>query len=265
MSRKFSLDDLKLLTSVGAQLRIAVENARLYESKLRSERLTAVGQAVAELGHCIKNILNGMEGGSFILEKGLGKDDKTTIRKGWSVLKRNNSRLKDLVLDMLDYSKPREPVWEPVSVNRVLWDLVELIKEKAAAKKVDLMFEPDETLGEVMIDSKAIYRAILNLLTNAVDACPPQEGKVSLKTLLLPGGKSYQIIVSDNGSGIAPENLAKLGRAFFSTKGSQGTGLGLSVVYKIVEEHKGQISVESEVGKGTTFKITLQVQKPDSK
>ncbi len=265
MSHKFSLDDLKLLTSVGAQLGIAVENARLYESKLRTERLTAVGQAVAELGHCVKNILNGMEGGSFILEKGLDKDDKTTIRNGWDVLKRNNSRLRDLVLDMLDYSKPREPAWELVSANRVLWDLVELLKEKAAAKGVELMFEPDETFGEVMIDSKAIYRAILNLLTNAVDACPSQAGKVLLKTLLLPGGKSYQIIVSDNGSGIAPENLVKLGRTFFSTKGSQGTGLGLSVAYKIIAEHRGNIFVDSQVGKGTTFKITLQVQRPDSK
>ncbi len=265
MSHKFSLDDLKLLTSVGAQLGIAVENTRLYESKLRTERLTAVGQAVAELGHCVKNILNGMEGGSFILEKGLEKGDKIKTQKGWDVLKRNNSRLKDLVLDMLDYSKPREPVWELVNANRVLWDIVELLKDKAAAKGVELNFEPDETLPEVMMDCKAIYRAILNLLTNAVEACPPQNGKIRLRTLLLPEGKSFQMIVSDNGSGISPENLLKIGKAFFSTKGSQGTGLGLSVVYKIIEEHKGHISVDSEVGKGTTFKINLHVQKPDSK
>jgi signal transduction histidine kinase len=264
LSQKFSLDDLKLLTSVGAQLGIAVENARLYESKLRTEKLTAVGQAVAGLGHCIKNILNGMEGGSFIVEKGLHKDDRTAVHKGWDILKRSSSKLKDLVLDMLTYSKPREPIYERVNANRVPAEVVELFKEKAATKGVGLIFEPDETLDEVMIDSKAIYRVVLNLVTNAIEACPSQGGKVQVKTFLLPGDKSYQIIVSDNGSGIVPEDLSKLGKTFFSTKGSQGTGLGLCVSYKIVAEHKGNIDVISQSGEGTAFTITLPVKGPDS-
>jgi hypothetical protein len=264
LSQKFSFDDLKLLTCVGAQLGIAVENTRLYESKLHTEKLTAVGQAVAGLGHCIKNILNGMEGGSFIVEKGLRKDDREAVHKGWDILKRSSSKLKDLVLDMLTYSKPREPVYEKVNANRLPAEVVELFKEKAAAKGVELIFEPDETLDEVMIDSKAIYRVVLNLVTNAVDACPSQGGKVQVKTFFLPGGKSYQIIVSDNGCGIVPEDLSKLGKTFFSTKGSQGTGLGLCVSYKIVAEHKGNIDVISQLGEGTAFTITLPVQGPDS-
>jgi len=264
LSQKFSFDDLKLLTCVGAQLGIAVENTRLYESKLRTEKLTAVGQAVAGLGHCIKNILNGMEGGSFIVEKGLHKDDRTTVHKGWDILKRSSSKLKDLVLDMLAYSKPREPIYERVNPNRVPAEVVELLKEKAAASGVELIFEPDDTLDKAMIDSKAIYRVLLNLVTNAIEACPSQGGKVQVKTFLLPGGKSYQIIVSDNGSGIVPEDLSKLGKAFFSTKGSQGTGLGLCVSYKIVAEHKGNIDVISQLGEGTAFTITLPVKGPDS-
>ena len=263
-SHQFSMDDLKLLASVGAQLGIAVENARLYESKLNAERLAAVGQAVAGLGHCIKNILNGMEGGSFILEKGLDKDDQNAIRKGWDILKRNSSRLKDLVLDMLAYSKPREPVYEKTEGNLVPAEVVEFLGERAAAQGVKLAFEPDGTLGEVMIDSKAIYRVLLNLVTNAVDACPAQEGRVTVRTVLPAGGKRYQIIVEDNGSGIGPEDLAKLGRAFFSTKGAQGTGLGLSVSYKIVQEHKGSVSVASRVGEGTSFTVTLPLSGPES-
>jgi signal transduction histidine kinase len=264
LSQKFSLDDLKLLTSVGVQLGIAVENARLYESKLRTEKLAAVGQAVAGLGHCIKNILNGMQGGSFIVEKGLGKDDRTAVHKGWDILKRSSSKLKDLVLDMLTYSKPREPTYERVKANRVPAEVVELFKEKAAARGVELIFEPDETLDEVVIDSKAIYRVVLNLVINAVEACPSQGGKVQVKTFLLPGDKSYQIIVSDNGCGIVPEDLSKLGKTFFSTKGSQGTGLGLCVSYKIVAEHKGNIDVISQSGEGTAFTVTLPVKGPDS-
>jgi len=263
-SHQFSIDDLKLLASVGAQLGIAVENARLYESKINAERLAAVGQAVAGLGHCIKNILNGMEGGSFILEKGLDKDEQNTVRKGWDILKRNSSRLKDLVLDMLAYSKPREPVYEKTEGNLVPAEVVEFLGERAAAKGVTLAFEPDGTLGEVMIDSKAIYRVLLNFVTNAIDACPAEKGRVTVRTALPPGGRRFQIVVEDNGSGIGPEDLAKLGRAFFSTKGSQGTGLGLSVSYKIVQEHKGSVSVASRVGEGTSFTVTLPLLDPES-
>lgn len=262
LSHRFSFDDLKLLTAVGSQLGIAVENTRLYEAKISTERLAAVGQAVAGLGHCIKNILNGMEGGSFILEKGVAKEDRVTIQKGWDILKRNSSRLKDLVLDMLAYSKPREPVYEKTDGNSVPADVVDLLREKATAKGISLIFEPDATLGEVMMDSKAIYRGVLNLVTNAIDASPDQGGAVQVKTFLQPGGKTFQINVSDNGCGISPEDLEKLGRAFFSTKGSQGTGLGLSVTYKIIAEHKGTVVVTSQMGEGTTFTVTLPVQGP---
>ena len=113
-----------------------------------------------------------MEGGSFIVEKGQRKDDKEAVHKGWDILKRSSSKLKDLVLDMLPYSKPREPGYEKVKANHVPAEVVELLKEQAAAKGVELIFEPDETLDEVMIDSKAIYRVVLNLVTNAIEACP---------------------------------------------------------------------------------------------
>jgi len=261
-SHKFSINDLKLLTAVGAEMGVAVENVRLYEANIKAEKLTAVGQAVAGLGHCIKNILNGMEGGSFILQKGLDKGNDNSIHEGWDILKRNSSRLKDLMLDMLAYSKPREPAYTEINGNSIPAEVVELLHEKAKSKGVDLQFMPDEDLGEVKIDGKAIYRGLLNLVTNAVDACPPESGKVEVKTCLLPEGKQFQIIVRDNGCGISEENLTKLGKTFFSTKGSEGTGLGLSVTYKVIEEHRGHVQVESKVGAGATFTVTLPTKGP---
>jgi len=256
-SHKFSINDLKLLTAVGAELGVAVENVKLYEDKIKAERLTAVGQAIAGLGHCIKNILNGMEGGSFILQKGLDKGKDNSIREGWDILKRNSSRLKDLMLDMLAYSKPREPVYEKIDANSIPKEVVELLGEKARTKGVGLQFMPDKKLGDVMLDGKAIYRGLLNLVTNALDACPPEGGKVEVKTHLLPKAMQFQVVVRDNGCGINEEDLSKLGRAFFSTKGSEGTGLGLSVTYKVIAEHKGNMQVDSKVGDGTTFTVTL--------
>jgi len=256
-SHRFSINDLKLLTAVGAEIGVAVENVRLYEANIKAEKLAAVGQAIAGLGHCIKNILNGMEGGSFILQKGLDKRSDDSIHEGWDILKRNSSRLKDLMLDMLAYSKPREPLYADINGNSIPKEVVELLHEKAKTKGVDLQFIPDEDLGEVVLDGKAIYRGLLNLVTNALDASPPEKGKVEVETHLLPEGKQFQVIVRDNGCGISEENLAKLGKTFFSTKGSEGTGLGLSVTYKVIEEHRGNVQVNSKIGAGTTFTVTL--------
>ncbi len=262
-SHKFSINDLKLLTAVGAEIGVAVENVRLYEANIKAEKLAAVGQAIAGLGHCIKNILNGMEGGSYILQSGLDKKNDNSIHEGWDILKRNSSRLKDLMLDMLAYSKPREPVYAEINGNSIPKEVVELLHEKAKSKGVDLQFIPDKDLGEVMLDGKAIYRGLLNLVTNALDASLPEKGKVEVKTRLLPEGKQFQVIVRDNGCGISEEYLAKLGKTFFSTKGSEGTGLGLSVTYKVIEEHRGNVQVDSKIGAGTTFTVTLPIKGPN--
>jgi signal transduction histidine kinase len=261
-SHKFSISDLKLLTAVGAEMGVAVENVMLYKDKIKAERLAAVGQAVAGLSHCVKNILNGMEGGSFILQKGLNKGNNSSILEGWDILKRNNSRLKDLMLDMLAYSKPREPVYAEINGNSIPKEVVELLREKAKVKGVDLHFTPDDDLGDVMLDGKAIYRGLLNLVINAIDACPSDGGNVEVKTCLLPEGKSFQIVIRDNGCGINEKDLPKLGKTFFSTKGTEGTGLGLSVTFKVITEHKGSVQVNSKVGDGTTFTVTLPVKGP---
>jgi two-component system NtrC family sensor kinase len=263
-STRFTVNDLKLLTAVGAEMGVAVENVRLYKDKIKSERLAAVGQAIAGLGHCIKNILNGMEGGSFILQKGLDKGADDTIREGWDILRRNNSKLKDLMLDMLAYSKPREPVYAETPGNAIPKEVIELLSEKAKSKGVSLRFIPDDRLGKVMVDGKAIYRGVLNLITNAIDACSLDGGEVEVNTHLLPESEQFQVVVKDNGQGIPEENIAKLGKAFFSTRGAEGTGLGLCVTYKVIEEHKGHIHVDSKVGTGTTFAVTLPLKGPFS-
>lgn len=256
----FSVDDLKLLTALGAQMGIAVDNARLHEEEVKTQRLAAVGQAVAELGHCVKNILNGMEGGTYLLQRGIDRADGSSIRKGWSILKRNSARLKELMLDMLAYSKPRAPVYEEVEGNSVPGEVVELLHAKAEECGVDLRFLPGGDLPTLRVDSKALYRALLNLVTNAIDACPEREGRVEVATELLAGADQLRILVRDNGCGIPAEAMPKLGRAFFSTKGTAGTGLGLSVAYKVIAEHHGQIQVESSAGKGTTFAVTLPIR-----
>jgi signal transduction histidine kinase len=197
-----------------------------------------------------------------VLEAGYKRGNDEKVGEGWEILKRNTSIMKELVLDLLSYSKPEHPNYEPADVNVICRDVASLMKGSASEKKVDIELDLHVAIGQVVLDPKGIYRCVLNLVTNAIDACTPNGGLIGISTEYLEDQDRFSISVSDNGCGIPHENLSKLFDVFYSTKGVDGTGLGLSVTKKIVEEHMGSISVESEPGRGTTFTIDLPVTPP---
>ena len=252
----FTSADEANLTVLAAEAAIVIENARLHQEKLQAERLAAVGRAVAELAHCMKNILNGIQGGGYILDRGLEKDDRKKLTSGWDMVKRNTTFLSNLVLDMLAYAKDRRPHYEETEVNGLVQTVADLLAAEAATRGVEVSAELDPAIGSVLVDPTGIYRVLLNLGTNAAEACPPDTGRVCLRTRRAASGWCT-LEVEDNGSGIAPEHRGKVFTEFFSTKGAKGTGLGLPVAGKIVREHGGRIEVTSELGKGTRFVVWL--------
>jgi len=254
---KFDDADRIFLDAIASQAAIAIENAKLHERIVKNERLAAIGQTVSGLAHCIKNILNGIQGGSYILDLGLKKENFSDVDKGWNIVKKNNKFMKELVLDMLSYSKEREPEYVTTNVNEVVKSVCDLMEQKGKDKNVSMQFLPEESLSEVEIDAKGVKRCVLNLVSNAIDACEESTGGKVEVSVQSTRGKTFKIHVSDSGIGMSPETQAKLFQVFFSTKGSKGTGLGLAVSYKIIKEHGGNISVDSEKGKGTKFTITL--------
>lgn len=254
---KFTVDDQEFLQAIAAQAAIAIENAKLHGQIVKNERLAAIGQTVSGLAHCIKNILNGIQGGSYILDLGLKKENFANVGKGWEIVKKNNAFMKELVLDMLSYSKEREPEYNTVDPNELVKSVYELMLEKGKEKGVSLHFNPEEKLNEVQIDLKGVKRTVLNLVSNAIDACEGVDDAHVHVSVESTSGKIFRIHVKDTGIGMPPEIKAKLFQVFFSTKGSKGTGLGLAVSYKIIKEHGGHISVDSEKGKGTKFTILL--------
>ena len=251
----FRDDDLRLLTALASQVSIAIENGRLYGEIESSRRLAAIGQTVSGVAHCVKNVLNGIDGGLFIARRGLdgGNDEKVT--KGWDMLERNSSFLKALVLDMLDYSKDRPPEYEETSLAPVFDEIRAFVEGRAAEGGIDLAFDLDSAIGLVRLDAKRMKRALLNIVSNAVEATP-EGGKVEVLAILTQGGR-FVISVSDTGKGIPPEMVETIFEPFYSTKGSKGTGLGLPVTRKIIQEHGGTVEVISTVGEGTTFRIDL--------
>jgi len=253
---RFSQPDLELLTVAAGQVAGCVSNARLHEQVVRSERLAAVGQTVAGLTHCIKNILQGIKGGAYIIDQAFDKGNADGVVSGWEMVKRNNGFMEDLVSDLLTYSKQREPEYVATDINDLCKDIYELAAARAGGKGVRVDFDPDPALGPVEIDPTGIRRCLLNLAMNAVDACEENKGGVTLATEP-PRDGFARVIVRDTGRGMSEGTQAKLFTVFFSTKGSKGTGLGLPVARKVIEEHGGRIEVTSKEGEGTTFTICL--------
>jgi signal transduction histidine kinase len=248
------------------KLREYTENLeRLVEEKSRklveAERLAAVGQTVAGLAHAIKNITGGLTGGTYVLEKGIDLDNRTYLNQGWQMIKGNVQKIKGMAVDLLNYAKERDPEYQLCDPNLPLREVADLMRSRADENGVVLKSDLAETLPMVSMDPEGIHRVLLNLVTNAIDACTDlscthTKGEVLLRSLRSKGwAVEYQ--VRDNGCGMDEETRKKLFQIFFSTKGSRGTGLGLMIAKKIVDEHGGVIEVSSQKGNGTVFTVKL--------
>jgi two-component system NtrC family sensor kinase len=237
------------------------EIKRLEKELLKSERLAAIGQTVAGLAHGIKNILHGLKGGSYLVDIGIQKDESEKLKKGWDMIKRNIGRTSNLVMDLLSYSKEREPEFEACRPNEIAADVCALLQDKARENKVKLVRHFDDSIGEVLMDPNSVHEVLLNLMSNAVDACLFDENtgktfQVDLKTTR-EKDNVIKFEIRDNGIGMDEGVVKKLFTSFFSTKGHRGTGLGLMVTRKLIEEHHGKIEVKSQLGKGTTITVRL--------
>lgn len=262
---QFKEEHLKLMVAVAHQAALAVEDTNYYSAMVQAERLAAIGQTIATLSHHIKNILQGIRGGSYLIEMGLGQHDEEIVRKGWNIVERNQKKISALVLDMLTFSKEREPELLPGDVNEVVGEVVELMRARADELGVELDWQADPSLPTLTFDPDGIHRAVLNIVTNALDACEKQEqGHVHVKTGYEAEKSLALVSVEDNGPGIPAEDLQRIFTVFVSGKGNRGTGLGLSVSDKIMKEHGGRILVTSTPGEGTCFTLELPAVLPQA-
>lgn len=251
----FTEDHLKLMVALAHQAALAVEDTRYYSALVQAERLAAIGQTVATISHHIKNILQGIRGGSYLIEMGLAEHNEELIHKGWKIVEKNQNRISALVMDMLTFSKEREPELVPADLNHVVDEVIELMQSRADELGVKLVWMPQSGLPQLVFDPEGIHRAVLNVVTNAIDAAAERgaDGLVRVRTELRQAEGKVAVIVEDNGPGISREEMRTLFSPFVSSKGSRGTGLGLPVSQKIIHEHDGRILVESTPGHGATF------------
>jgi signal transduction histidine kinase len=225
--------------------------------KLEAERLAAVGQTVAGLAHGIKNVLMGLEGGMYVLRSGITKQDQKRIERGWQMLDGNVGRITTFVREFLDFARGREPHVQMIDPNEPARQVCVLFKEAAAKNNVTLELDLQEPLRAAPMDGEGIHTCLANLVSNAVDAClmsAHSEGRVVLSTREEDNTLVYQ--VEDDGVGMDYEVKQKLFTSFFSTKASgEGTGLGLLVTRRIVQEHGGKVAIESAEDQGSVFRL----------
>lgn len=237
------------------------ESKHLKAQLLKKTRLAAVGETVAGLAHCIKNLLHGLGTAAYLVDQGLDENDPELARQGWRMVRHNLDQVENLSQDLLAYSKDRRPQYQPYNLNQLLEEVAELVRGRAMEMGVELELQPAPSCQRAVFDPNGIRRVILNLLTNALDALEGVPVDKEPHRVVIADGRDgfgmLTISVSDNGPGISPEVRRQLFSGLFSTKGSKGSGLGLLVSQKIVEEHGGAIDCISTPGRGARFTVVI--------
>lgn len=234
-------------------------STNITEVRRLESQLTSLGLLIGSVSHGLKGLLNGLAGGMYLVNTGFGKQDDGRVTKGWEIVERNVDRIRSMVSDILYYAKDRQPNWETLSAEKMAEDVYSLLESKARELNVKLDLAIHDTPGDFEGDGKAVRSMLVNLLENSLDACRLDGQKSENSVTLGVRGNAEQVSfqVSDNGIGMDQETSEKAFTLFFSSKGSEGTGLGLFIANKIAEAHGGNIVLESELGRGTQFTVFL--------
>ena len=233
------------------------------EQLIRSEKMAALGQLSAGVAHEIRNPLTSIKIFIQTLEKEIDLDE--TQQEDFRIIRKEVDRLNEIVVRFLTFARPEEPQLQSVNLYRLVIDTLNLLMTTIKNNGIQLEVSLSPGLPMVIGDSKQLEQVLLNLLLNAIEAMP-NGGTLGVHSAVKVDSETLeeflQLVIQDTGSGITEQDRAHLFDPFFTTK-EGGTGLGLSIAYAIVQKHNGHIAVESEVGKGTSFLLSLPLSKEE--
>jgi PAS domain S-box-containing protein len=276
----FEVEQLDLMTTLSQQVSIAMENARLYDELkhalderqaaqaqlIQSEKMAALGRLIASLAHEINNPLQSVQSCLTLAEEeldGVQRVDK--MRRYLNVAETEIERIAAIVRRMRDFYRPAHTGMQPTDIQAVLQSVLELTAKQLQHSRVIAQLDCAADLPRIPANADYLKQVFLNLLLNAIDAMP-DGGTLTLRTRLdslppsgdRPPRPAVRIEFSDTGMGMPPDVLSRLFEPFFTTK-ENGSGLGLSVSYGIIQSHRGQIDVVSQVNAGSTFSLLLPI------
>ncbi|RJP72817.1 MAG: PAS domain-containing sensor histidine kinase [Candidatus Abyssobacteria bacterium SURF_17] len=222
-------------------------------------QLTSLGLLIGSISHGVKGLLNGLDGGIYMVNSGMDRDKPERVKQGWEIVQRNICRIRSMVLDILYYAKDREPDWEPISTITAIEEVSGIMELKAKEQGIEFRRAFDRNAGSFEGDAKAIRSLLVNLLENSLDACRIDKKKDAHYISVGVTGHPEHVVfdIQDNGIGMDQETREKAFSLFFSSKGVAGTGLGLFISNKIALAHGGTIELESGVGRGTRFLVKI--------
>lgn len=229
----------------------------IQKNMLQQEKLASIGRLAAGVAHEINNPLTTILTTTMLIQEDLSED--SPLFRDLKTIADETLRCRRIVTNLLDFARQTKPSKKLTDVNQLVKESVSLIRKQAAFKDVAVEQIYDNTLPEVLLDKNQIQQCVINLGLNAIEATGPG-GKVSFSTAFDPKGMTAAIVVKDTGQGIKQEDIAKLFEPFFTTKDT-GTGLGLAITHGFVQQHGGNIEVESKLDQGTVFTIRLPVRR----
>jgi len=249
------------------QIKNVIEmSTNITQIRQLQSQLTSLGLIISSISHGIKGLLTSLDGGVYLVNTGLAKNDRARFEQGWKMVERNITRIRRMVLDLLYYAKDRVPELEKTSAPALAEEVCEVMRGKATELGIDFNCEFDRKAGEFDVDPKAVRSLLINLVENAIDACRVDKKKNAHQVRI--GLKSYpeyiEFDVEDNGIGMDQEIRERAFSLFFSSKRGSGTGLGLFISNKIAQAHGGEIKIDSELNKGTRMIVKLP-RKPPAK
>ena len=268
---EFALERAEERIAMRRQLRAYTENleqmvAEKTHQLLESEKMAAVGCAAAELSHTIKNIAGALKGGIYVLGRGIEDDNREYLQRGWEMVRGNVDKIKNLSLDLLNFGKSEAIRRVDVDPLVPVREALALLRPKAEEKGIRLKSELAEAIPSCTFDPEAIGLCLLNLIQNALEAFDEEaarpDGREVLVRAFQPPGWAVAYAVSDNGPGMDNDTRERLFKGFFSTKGTGGTGIGLTMTKRIVDRHRGTLEVLSSRATGTRFTICLPEAPP---
>lgn len=240
----------------------------ITEIRALRDKLASLGGLVGGIAHSIKNILEGLRGGIYIVNLGFRDNNQQDIRTGWEMVERNVGRLSPMILDMLYCAKDRSPRRLPVSLTTVTREVLELYSSRCRQLSIKIEADVAQDVVTILGEQKDIHALLSNLIGNALDAClsdQNEEKAYCVTVRVFQEARQAVIQVEDNGAGMDEETRSKLFTMLYSTKGTFGTGLGLLVSHKVATEHGGTISVTSTPGAGSTITVRLPLEPQDKR
>ncbi|MBI4963080.1 MAG: PAS domain-containing protein [Desulfomonile tiedjei] len=270
-------EELTLTTKSGSRINVIVHSSPLNNDRGQivsavwsavnitsvkdiQKQMILLGQTVAGMAHSMKNIMMGLEGGIYVVNKGIEAKNQDEVKEGWDMVLFNFDKISHIVKDILYCSKEREPELQRIEPNKVVREVYGLFKDLARSYAIEIRLDLDDSIKDAIIDPDGLHTVLSNLITNAMDACKIDLWKDDhLIEIRTKKGKNGSVIfeVADNGIGIGKALKDHVFEDFFTSKGDKGTGLGLMVTQKILREHGGSITFRSRPGKGTTFVATF--------